>query len=117
MVYLRITMHQAIGNHQPLGFMYGIVAGGLVESRLTDFYRRGFAFDYHNPVPMVVKDHDICSFLKLIELQSPFNLDQCSRKLLFKDQVLDKMLPYPFFGSEDQVFFAKLVKDKVLGIF
>ncbi len=81
-----------------------IVPCCLIKYRLVDFYGRSFALYHHHSFTLCIEDHYIRSFLKFVEVQSTLNLDQRFRKFLFKDQVLDKMLPYPFFGSQYRCF-------------
>jgi len=116
-VYLRITVHQAVGDDQPFGFMYGIIPRGLVKGGLTDLHCGCFTFNNHNPFTMRVKYHDICSFLQLVETQAAFYLNEGSGKFFFKDQILDEMLSDPFLRCQDQVLFTDFVKDKMLAIF
>ena len=113
MVYLRIAMLQAIGNHQPFGFMYRIVARCLIKSSLCNLYGGCFTFYDHDPFPSRIEDDYICSFLQFIEAQSPFDLDQRPWEFFLQYQVLDEMLSYPFFRCKYQVFPADLIEYKM----
>lgn len=77
--------------------MNRIIPCCLIEYGLCNFYSRGFTFYYHDPLALVIENHNVSSFLKLVKVKATFYLDQGFREFPFYNQKLDKMLPYPFF--------------------
>jgi len=84
-------MRQAICYDQPAGLMDRIVASGLIKGCLRYFDRRCLAFYDHDSFSGSIKYHNVCSLLKLIQVQSGLNLDQGFWKSLFQDQVLNEI--------------------------
>lgn len=99
MIDLCIAMLQAIGHYKPFGFMYRVISCGLIKYALRNFNGRSFALYDHNSFSTGIKNDNISSFLKLIQIQAPFYLYQRLRKLFIFYQIVDKMLPYPLFRS------------------
>lgn len=71
-----ITMLQTIGNDQPFGLVYRIISCRLVKHGLAHFNRGGFAFNNHKPLATGIVNNQVRSFLKFVELESAFDLDQ-----------------------------------------
>lgn len=104
-------MLQPVTHQQPFNAVNKIVAGYLVKSVLSDFYRRGFAFHQHDLFARIVKKQDVRTFLQGIEFESAFQPDQGTGILFLIDQELHQVLPNPFLRSQDQEFPANLIKN------
>ena len=60
---------------------------------------------------------DIDPLFQIVKPEKDFNPDKSAGVSAFTDKILNKILPYPFFGSQSDPFFPELVKDHLRSLF
>jgi hypothetical protein len=109
-------MTQAIGNHKVCRMQSHIVPGNLVKDILGNPLRRRFAFDQYGNAAVRVENNHIVTLAKLVYLQLFFNINMAAGIVPVLQEVLNHILPHPFFGLQSHKLFADRVED-LAGIF
>ena len=92
---------------------YHVVTHDLVKNFLSDFYMWRLVLDDDTWVHVMVVYDAVASFRCAVEVNLYFVGDKSCRVSFVLGQKMYKMLSYPFFRSECDIFFTQVVKDVV----
>src|SRR3569833_1208142 len=90
--------------------MHHIIPCHLVECPLIYFYRGSFTFYQQYAFSFWIEYQDIRTPGFAVEFQATFKFDERSGITFLIDEILNKMLPHPFFRSDNNVPFSYFVK-------
>jgi|SRR5580698_2127080 hypothetical protein len=107
----------AVGNNDIFNGGCHIVTKDLPKNAVVEGFVHGLAFDEHPGLGGVVKDEKVEAFGQFAELYFPFHGDIGGGIILYLEQVLNEVLPHPFFGSEAYPLAAKVIPDLFLILF
>ena len=110
-------MLEAIADEQQRNTMYGVVAGNLLKSCLANGYVGRFKFSEQDLLAVGIIHHEVAPSLHGIKPEPALDTDQGARVFFLAYQVLDPVLPNPFFGGEHQVLFPQLIENEQLTAF
>ena len=107
---LAAVMGDAIGDNQIIDLENYVVAGDLIENLLRNIYIGGLVLDYHAGRKRRGIKHGVATARCGVELYADFVGKKSGRIAAVSDEVVDKMLAYPFFGSKGYVFLPQNIK-------
>lgn len=104
-------MFDPVSNDQPRDMMGKVVQTDLVKYPSGNGNRRSLALHEDYCITQVIIYQDVGPLLHFIKNELLFYSDQWGRKSFFSDQVLDKVLPDPFLGGQDDILLADDIKN------
>ena len=110
-------MSQSVGHHKVLGVECHVVARDLVKRLLRNPDHRRLAFDNDQNVSVAVKNHYVVSLGKSVHFEHFLDADVLAWIFFIEDKIVNHMLPHPFLGREDHVFFPDDVKHGRLSVY
>ena len=112
LVHLAAIMGLTIGQQGVAALCGEVIASRLVKDPLVYGNLRGLAFGQQVYPSIRTIGHHIKSFLGLVDRDLTFYLDQTWRIAQLVDQMVKKVLPYPFFRGQQDEFFPNNVEDQ-----
>ena len=105
-----IMLH-AIGNHQIGDLQCGVVMPNLIKRILAELNGRPFTFNNHYRLNSSIIDDDICPVVTILYRDRYLNAYQSGWNIQIPDEILDKVLAYPFLGSQRHKAFPNRVQN------
>ncbi len=88
----------------------------MIKGLLADGYFGGFAFDEEYSFAVFVEGDDVAAFGEAVDRNCFFYGEECLRVLFFGYQIVKQVLSDPFFGGDDDPFFAAGIEYLLLSI-
>jgi len=104
-------MFSSIGETQKWYLENKVIAACLVHHLLCQGYGFPFAFHDDEGFHIVVVDDDVAPAAHAVERDGPLHLHQFQGIEEFCVQIVDEVLPDPFFGSQCNIAVTDYVKD------
>ena len=104
-------MVYTVGDNQELHFQDDIIPGYLIKDFGGDLHRRSLIFHNHLRLPLTVEQNRVAALGSAVQGDGYLVGQQRTRITLAGNQEIDKVLAYPFFGSQCHVFPTQRVKD------
>jgi hypothetical protein len=101
----------AVGNDDIFDRNGHIIAQNLPEYAAIEPFAYGLALNEHPGLGGFVKDEEVETFVELTQFHSALHSHIGGGIILYLQEILDKILTDPLFGSEADPLFAKFVPD------
>lgn len=111
-------MGETVGDKQVAGTQHHVVAHNLVKNRLRYIDRRGFVFDDDERRCRPIVDDGVAASPGVVERDAGFVDNERAGVAFVRNEIIDKMLPDPFFGSQGDILVTQAViyHDAVVGL-
>lgn len=109
-VHLTAIMGYTVGNDEIVHAKNDVITCNLVEYVLCDLNIRGLVFYYHTRRKGRRIQNGVATLGCGVQRYAHFVGKQSGRIAKMIDKVMDKMLTYPFFGRQSDIFFPQHVE-------